>query len=438
MKLIIPDIKLLIFHSLIYKLIFIFQLTLYIKCDCNKTHPILKNNECDSIYCSPEDYNSHICIINNSIAKIQWLNNIISISELNYRYIHPFLTKNKDLIIQTTSVLGTAERRYYGLTNEGRYYFTNSKGEETPYYSIEAEGKSEDELLYKFEGTATSVQFENDNNDYFLSIGNRDSFTELIDYNKNTITRKLSKEFFLEPIVSEISSIFPVKMVQNDNSDHKKYYFLSFITFSKNTYHLICKIYYFNSTDISHGYEIVANIDFQSANRKIISCFQSPISNYIFCFFQDFLCLFYVLVFEPNYELKLKNMIEIDTSEYFGDNENIFFKGVYLINNVGFYLYYKTISSKPKISIKEWKGEDQMNDYNFQSFSLDKYDFNANFLYNDLINLNSNQICFTSASIDKKTLYIIIFYFYKEYTKMVIRYYSIKLYELYHKKILLD
>ena len=59
-------------------------------------------------------------------------------------------------------------------------------------------------------------------------------------------------------------------------------------------------------------------------------------------------------------------------------------------------------------------------------------------LYNDLININSNQICFTSVSKDKKTLYITIFYFYNEYTKMVIRYYSIKLYELYHKKILLD
>ena len=117
------NLKSVLSQALICKILIIFQLAQYIRSDCNKTHPILKNNECGSIYCSQQDYNSLICIVNNSIAKIQWLTNIIPISNLKFRYIHPFLTKNKDLIIQTTSVLGTAERRYYGLTNEGRYYF---------------------------------------------------------------------------------------------------------------------------------------------------------------------------------------------------------------------------------------------------------------------------------------------------------------------------
>ena len=107
---------------------------------------------------------------NDSIAKIQTLTNILPISEVKFRYIHPFLTKNKDLIIQTTSDAGTAKRRYFGLTNEGRYYFTNSEGEETPHYSIDAEGSNENEFLYKYEGTATSVQFENDDNDLSIFI----------------------------------------------------------------------------------------------------------------------------------------------------------------------------------------------------------------------------------------------------------------------------
>jgi hypothetical protein len=83
-----------------------------------------------------------------------------------------------------------------------------------------------------------------------------------------------------------------------------------------------------------------------------------------------------------------------------------------------------------------WKKK--INDYNFKVFNLDKFSFNANLLYNDLININLNQICFTTVSPDKEILYIIIFNFYNKYTKMVIRYYSIKLYELYHKKILFD
>ena len=231
MKLLFSNVKLLIFHSLIFKFIFIFQLTQYIKSDCNKTHPILMNNECDSIYCSPDNYNSSVCIVNNSIAKIQWLTNIIQISDYKYRYIHPFFTKNKDLIIQTSSALGVAKRSYYGLTNEGRYYFTDSKGEETPYYSIEAEASSEDEFLYKYEGTATSVQFENDDKDYFLSIGNKDAYTELIDYKSNTITRKASKDFYDMYITSEFTSIFPLTRDTLDD-DQKKYYFISFLTSS--------------------------------------------------------------------------------------------------------------------------------------------------------------------------------------------------------------
>ena len=423
-----------IFQDLIYKLVIMFKLAQYVKTDCNITHPILKNNKCYSIYCSPQDYNSSVCTINNSIVKIQWLTNIIQISEVKFRYINPFFTKNKDFIIQTTSALGTSKRRYYGLTNEGRYYFTDSKGEETPNYSIDAEGSNENEL-YKYEGIAASVQFENDDNDYFLSVGIKDSYAELIDYKKNTITRKLSKEFYFVYIVSEISSIFPITI---DNSDNKKYYFVPFLILYENFHYLMCKIYYFNSTNITNGYERVSKNDFLSANRKITSCFQSPTTNYIFCFFQNIYLYFNIIVIEPTLELNTKINMIIDSGENGDDNEYIFFKGIYLINNAGFYLYYKSISSNPTIAIKEWNGSNQINDYNFKNFTLDKFNFNANVSYNDLININSYQICFTTISTDKTIIYIIIFNFYKEYTKMVIRYYSIKLYELYNKKILLD
>jgi len=428
------------FQTLIHKLLIIFQIIQNIKSDCNKTYPILKNNKCYSIYCSQQDYNSSKCKINNSIAKTQWLTNIIQISEINFRFIHPFLTKNKDLIIQTTSVLGTAERRYFGLTNEGRYYFNDSKGEETPYYSIDAKGSSRNEFLYKYEGTATSIQFENDDNDYFLSIGNREAYAELIDYKRNTITRKLSKDFYYVYIVSEISSFFPLTIIPIDNNDHKKYYFVSFLTYTNNLFYIMFKIYYFNSTDITNGYERVIRIYYTSANRKIASCFQSPTTYYIFCFFQNFYIYFEIIIIEPTLKLDYKYSQVIDKGEY-GDeyaNEYIFFKVVYLINNVGFYLYYKSISSNPIIAIKEWNGANQINDYNFEVFTLNKFKFNANLLYNDLINIKTNQICFTTVSEDKKTLYIIIFNFYNEYTKMAIRYYSIKLYELYHKIILFD
>ena len=97
-------------------------------------------------------------------------------------------------------------------------------------------------------------------------------------------------------------------------------------------------LYYFNSTDIAHGYESVSKNDLQSSNRKVISCFQSPTSNYIFSFYQNILCFFYIVVIEPTFELEMKQLIKINIGEFNGDNEDIFYKGFYLINNVGFYL----------------------------------------------------------------------------------------------------
>jgi len=206
-------------------------------------------------------------------------------------------------------------------------------------------------------------------------------------------------------ILSEVGSIFPLTI---DNNDNKKYYFIPFIILYNHYHFFMCKIYYFNSTDIINGYERVNKSDYLSANRKIASCFQSPTTNYIFCFYQNMYFYFNIIVIEPTLKLNSKLEKSIDLGEDNNDSEYIFFKGIYLINNAGFYLYYKSISSNPSIAIKELNGSNQINDYNFNIFTLDKFNFNANVSYNDLININSNQICFTTISIDKKIIYYYI------------------------------
>ena len=169
MKIIINDMNNFLLKLLLFIPFFLIRIS---KCEdltCNKTHPILKDKICDLIYCSDQEFNSSICKINNEIIKTQWLTNLIKINDLNRRYIHPFLTSNNDLIIQTSDVYGLGDRYYYGLTNEGRFFFTNSEDEESPYFSIAVTNTSQD--TFKYEGIATSIQIENDENNYFLSIG---------------------------------------------------------------------------------------------------------------------------------------------------------------------------------------------------------------------------------------------------------------------------
>ena len=103
---------------------------------CNLTHPILKNGKCEYIYCSQEEFNSSICIIKNEIAKTQWLTSLIPKSDLKYRYISPAISKNNDLIIETTKSTGSPERKFYGINKDGRFYFKDSNDEEYPYFSI--------------------------------------------------------------------------------------------------------------------------------------------------------------------------------------------------------------------------------------------------------------------------------------------------------------
>ena len=99
----------------LFELLYIFQIIKNSEPICNLTHPILKDEICDSIYCSPEQFISSECIINNPIIKTQWLTNLIPISDLNFRYINPVLSKNGELIIQTTKSTGSSERKFFGI-----------------------------------------------------------------------------------------------------------------------------------------------------------------------------------------------------------------------------------------------------------------------------------------------------------------------------------
>ena len=63
--------------------------------------------------------------------------------------------------------------------------------------------------------------------------------------------------------------------------------------------------------------------------------------------------------------------------------------------------------------------------------------FNNYRLKNDLIKINEDKICFTTSSSDNETLYISVIDIVKS-QRVYIRYYSIDIFKLYNRKILLD
>ena len=322
---------------------------------CNLTHPILKNGKCEYIFCSQEEFKSSICIIKNEIIKTQWLTSFIPISDLNYRYISPTISKNNDLIILTTKSTGSPTRKFFGINKDGRYYFKDSNDEEYPYFSINA-GEGENTDLHMYDNIGAIIKLENDENDYFIIVGvYGTSYTELIDFKNRIINRMASNSFYRFPIFSEIGTIFEMS---KDFSDNKKYYIFSFTVLSESYYFYLTKIMTFNSTDISNGYSrIQYKTQFSSRLSKISSCFEAFPSYYIFCFCLDSEFNFKVFIYDSTLELDIKYSNYIDsTSEEEGD-QNFFLKALHLKENVGFFLYYKTIIYLyPFIQIKEYDG----------------------------------------------------------------------------------
>ena len=75
--------------------------------------------------------------------------------------------------------------------------------------------------------------------------------------------------------------------------------------------------------------------------------------------------------------------------------------------------------------------------YPASGIMITKYLFSNNLSLNDIIKIREDKIAFLSTLLDKETLFITLINLYGD-RKIKQRYYSIKLYELYHYKILLD
>jgi hypothetical protein len=111
--------------SIIFFIFALFQIINKSLAECPRDRPILISNECKMEYCSKEQFNSAYCKIDNSIIKTQWLNNIIQIGPLNYRYINFASYSNGDMVVETTSFPSDPKRYFYGLKMmEGHFLLT--------------------------------------------------------------------------------------------------------------------------------------------------------------------------------------------------------------------------------------------------------------------------------------------------------------------------
>ena len=104
--------------------------------ECPKDKPILKYEKCQNIYCSPKEFETNICSIENLYAKTQWLNNIhfFDISGIS----NVCATSNSwgDLFLIAQSYISETGDKYiyaFDKTGNGLFYDEVNK----TYYSFE-------------------------------------------------------------------------------------------------------------------------------------------------------------------------------------------------------------------------------------------------------------------------------------------------------------
>ena len=170
---------------ILFKNILISNILIYVLSECDRNHPILKDNQCVSTYCTEDQFKSGECVINEPLTKTQWLNEIIKIEKTNgdISLIEDF-DYHRRLLLSTESS-DNKKKIYYGIKFEEieeRYYF-NKNGEEIPYIekNITEDNKMINPQLYIMEPSSKL---------YIISIGIQNSNIEIFEigqYEDNSI-----------------------------------------------------------------------------------------------------------------------------------------------------------------------------------------------------------------------------------------------------------
>ena len=160
------------FLLFIQNIVFFINLIEYCKSSCPKDSPFLKDEVCLS-YCTSEEINNKICIIDNEIMKTQFINKINYLSGNGYNYLNMAVTKNQDLLVLISSYPESNDRILFGLTNEGRGYFNEDKKCSITINDRTVTGKFESEIfVFKLlDGTK----------EYLLSFGKTPQYIEFYD-----------------------------------------------------------------------------------------------------------------------------------------------------------------------------------------------------------------------------------------------------------------
>ena len=421
----------------LFSLIILFYIIKTEIIECSKDQPILISGQCKLEYCTKKQFELKQCIVNNTIVKTQWINNLIIFGDNSYRYLSYATFSNDDIVIESSCYPFQQKRMFYGLKSDGRPYFINkTNNKETPFYSKIMAGEN-NKMTESTSAIIKMIDNENNEKEYFLSLSKWNGHAELFDFEKDESYAKAMTDFTVLTNIKSIRHIFFPLISEN------KYFFgfASYHNGENRTYlqkHSFNKLNQFETTN-SYTYETTNEY---GAYGFETSCYQTS-SRLIYCFSLDKVdneLYYYINKYESDFSDRIYQRLKSTVND-----EYTFYKCIHLKNEIGVFAYYYNNEGNlhPVILFRQFNINEQKfeyylpSEYSASGIMISKYLFINNILLNDIIKIREDKIAFLSTLTNKETLYITILNLYGD-RKIKIRYYSVKLYAFYHYKILLD
>ena len=110
-----------------------------------------------------------------------------------------------------------------------------------------------------------------------------------------------------------------------------------------------------------------------------------------------------------------------------------FIKCIHLKEEIGVYSFYKSSDDKNPLILFRKRNNNGLDKYINPDIILDKKIMNTENVFNDLIKVNDNKICFISTNEDHNELIIVLLSIYQT-NKVAQRYYIINIYSLFNSK----
>ena len=400
-----------------------------IETECNISTPIRKeDNQCYLAYCTEEEFETGKCTIDNNIIKTQWLNKIIIVGDIGYKFISLTLSSKKDLFLHTTTPQANSKKNYFfGIKLNGRPYF-NINGNESMIIDISY--KSSDKT--RTNGEIINLIIKNKpEKEYIMSIGKTSQNVELFDFEINKVTI-LSKIVDLTKFVL-YSKNLPIFNFIDDNN---RYCVFSFIGKKNEEYFFVLQKYEFiydsNDNKIKNNRTSFSQALDKDYLKFITSCYMTK-KKLIVCFYCNY--NYTVTIFDK--DLNEKNSFDFGQPLNY---DELFFQCIHLKDEIGIF-YYFLDDDKPIIDIIEFKENSDGNfisNYLFDPLTTKKDSIDNNRFHNSITKINDNKFGLIQVNKDYEIIYIIIYHIFNKFTNIIVRYYTIDIFNLYNLKVAYD